>query len=72
SFTTVKTARFISDKDVDYVLVDRWSPHQPRWALSYFLLANGYSPVLQTENLFIFKVAKDPVGRESGKRQDPQ
>jgi len=72
SFTPVKTARFISDKGVDYVLVDRWSPHQPRWAPSYFLLGNGYIPVLQTENLSIFKVVKDPVGRESGKRQDPQ
>jgi 4-amino-4-deoxy-L-arabinose transferase-like glycosyltransferase len=57
-FTPADTNQFIADKGVDFVLIDRWSPHQPKWALKYFLPQNGYVPVFQTKNLLILKVAK--------------
>jgi 4-amino-4-deoxy-L-arabinose transferase-like glycosyltransferase len=58
NFTPADAIQFIGDKEVDFVLIDRWSPHQPKWAPEYFLPQNGYVPVLQTKNLLILKVVK--------------
>ncbi len=55
--TPKKTLAFIKEKGVNYIMLDRWSPHQPRWATEYFLPPNGYYPVLQTRNLIILKVS---------------
>ena len=54
---TPKQARtLIKEKLIVYILIDRWSPHQPKWAPQYFLSDNRYHPVLQTKNLCILAV----------------
>jgi 4-amino-4-deoxy-L-arabinose transferase-like glycosyltransferase len=48
--------RLIESNNVKYVLLDRWSPHQPRWALEHFLPHNGYQPAFATEHVLILSV----------------
>jgi 4-amino-4-deoxy-L-arabinose transferase-like glycosyltransferase len=48
--------RLIESNNVKYVLLDRWSPHQPRWALEHFLPHNGYQPAFATEHILILSV----------------
>jgi hypothetical protein len=46
----------IREKNISYVIIDRWSPHQPGWAIDYFQTANGFQPVHQTADLKILKI----------------
>jgi 4-amino-4-deoxy-L-arabinose transferase-like glycosyltransferase len=55
-FTPRETSLLIKENGIDFVMLDRWSPHQPQWVLEYFLPKNGYHPVFQTRNLIIFEV----------------
>lgn len=41
---------------IDYILLDRWSPHQPNWALKHFSPDNGYQAAFATEHLIILAV----------------
>jgi hypothetical protein len=56
SFTPEETDILIREKRIDYILLDRWSPHRPKWALEYFLSKAGYHLVFQTRNLCILEV----------------
>jgi 4-amino-4-deoxy-L-arabinose transferase-like glycosyltransferase len=56
SFTPENTDILIREKRIDYILLDRWSPHRPKWALEYFLSKAGYHPVFRTKNLLILEV----------------
>lgn len=57
-FTPQETFYFVKENGIDFVMLDMWSPHQPRWAFEYFLPKNGYHPVFQTQNLVIFSVGQ--------------
>lgn len=46
----------IRKKKIGYVAIDRWSPHQPKWANKYFNLKNGYRPIYQNGHIIICKV----------------
>jgi len=46
----------IEQHDISYIILDRWSPHQPTWALDYFLRNKGYQPAFATEHLIVFTV----------------
>ena len=54
----------IEKHNIGYIVLDRWSAHQPKWALSYFLPDNGYHPVFITENLLILTV-NDRTGHKA-------
>ena len=56
NLTPGQARTLIKEKLIDYILIDRWSPHQPKWAPQYFLSDNRYHPVLQTKNLCILAV----------------
>ena len=56
SITPEQTGVFIREQEIDYILLDRWSPHQPNWAPEYFLSDPGYHPVFQTKDFCIFDV----------------
>jgi 4-amino-4-deoxy-L-arabinose transferase-like glycosyltransferase len=58
--TPERAYRLIQGKDIKYVIVDRWSPHQPTWVPDYFLPDNGYHPVFGTRHLLILEVGKNP------------
>jgi len=45
-------------RNIGFVLLDRWSPHQPKWALAHFSPSNGYRAVFATEHLVILSVEK--------------
>lgn len=55
----------IREKDLRYVLLDRWSPHQPGWALDYFAPRNGYYPVHMTRHLLILETGRDRSNKKS-------
>lgn len=56
SFTSEQAGVLIRKKEIGYILLDRWSPHQPKWAPEYFLSDPGYRPAFQTRNFCIFEV----------------
>jgi len=56
NLTPEQTGVLIREKEIDYILLDRWSPHQPKWAPEYFLSDPGYRPAFQTRNFCIFEV----------------
>ncbi len=56
SFTPEQARTLISEKGIDCILLDRWSPHQPKWAPEHFLSDTRYHPVFQTRNFCIFEV----------------
>lgn len=56
SFTPEQAGVLIRKKEIGYILLDRWSPHQPKWAPEYFLSDPGYRPAFQTRNFCIFEV----------------
>ena len=56
NLTPGQARTLIKEKLIDYILIDRWSPHQPKWAPQYFLSDNRYHPVLQTKTLCILAV----------------
>jgi 4-amino-4-deoxy-L-arabinose transferase-like glycosyltransferase len=58
--TPEEASHFITEKGVNYVIMDRWSPHQPGWVLSYFSPKNGYHPVHATKDLVILAVGRHP------------
>jgi|GEM_PF-1988751 len=45
----------ISQKQIKYVMVDRWSPHQPRWAAGFFQSEKGFKPIYSSPNLIIYE-----------------
>ncbi len=57
--TPEKAFELIKENGLRYVLIDRWSPHQPRWALDYFAPRNGYYPVHTTRHLLILEIGRD-------------
>lgn len=50
--------RMIAEKDIDYVSLDVWSPHQPKWSKTYFSPQNGFLPVFKNKYVIIFELAK--------------
>lgn len=56
TFTPEQARVLIREKGIGYILLDRWSPHQPKWAPEYFLSDPKYHPIFQTKNLCIFEV----------------
>lgn len=51
-----ETRRFVTNNKIDFISVDRWSPHQPDWCRNYSFISNGYGPVYKNENIIIFEV----------------
>jgi 4-amino-4-deoxy-L-arabinose transferase-like glycosyltransferase len=45
----------IFQKQINYVMVDRWSPHQPRWAAGFFQAEKGFKPVYSSPYLTIYE-----------------
>jgi hypothetical protein len=56
--TPEQAAALIREKKIHYILIDRWSPHQPKWAMEHFISDTSYRPVFQTRNLCIFEVMR--------------
>ena len=57
---TFKEGReLIKEKEIEFISVDRWSPHQPYWCRDNSLLQNYYRPVYKNENIIIFKIRRD-------------
>jgi len=60
--TTFKESReLIKEKEIDFISIDKWSPHQPSWCRDYSRLQNCYRPVYKNENIIIFKVRRDEL-----------
>ena len=60
-----ETWRFITDNKIDFLSVDRWSPHQPDWCRNYSWLQNDYRPVYKNDNIII--IAVQPQRHEGAK-----
>lgn len=59
---TFKESReLITEKEIDFISIDRWSPHQPSWCRDYSRLQKCYRPVYKNENIIIFKVRRDQL-----------
>lgn len=52
--------RMIEENGIDYVSLDVWSPHQPKWVAEFFSPGNGFAPVYKSRHIIIFKTAKKP------------
>jgi hypothetical protein len=57
NITPEQSENLIKSNNIKYIVLDIWSPHQPKWVLNYFLPDKGYHPVFMTENLLILTVS---------------
>ena len=51
-------AQIAIDKKIDFISIDKWSPHQPDWCGNYKWSAHGYKLVYGNKNIAIFKVKR--------------
>jgi 4-amino-4-deoxy-L-arabinose transferase-like glycosyltransferase len=66
SLTTEQEAcNLMKTHGIDYILVDRWSPHQPDWVPHYFLPEKGFMPWFETPNFTVFSVPPRCQDRKS-------
>ncbi|MBW2602834.1 MAG: glycosyltransferase family 39 protein [Deltaproteobacteria bacterium] len=57
---TFKESReLIIEKEIGFISIDRWSPHQPSWCRDNSRLQNYYRPVYKNEDIIIFKIRRD-------------
>jgi len=56
NFTADDMARFVKDNKIDFISIDKWSPHQPDWCRNYSWDGHGYRLVYDHKNIAIFKV----------------
>ena len=56
SSTVVHIEKLIKDKKINFISIDKWSPHQPDWCRNYSWAAHGYRLVYNNKNIVIFKV----------------
>ena len=50
--------KLIKDKNINFVSIDKWSPHQPDWCRNYSWTTHGYRLVFDNKNIAIFKEPK--------------
>ena len=55
-FTAADMAKFVKNKKINFISIDKWSPHQPDWYRNYSWAAHGYRLVYDYKNIIIFKV----------------
>lgn len=58
NFTAADMARFVKDKKINFVSIDKWSPHQPDWYKHYSWDAHGYRLVYNHKNILIFELKR--------------
>jgi hypothetical protein len=56
SFTVADIEQLIKNEKINFVSIDKWSPHQPLWCRNYSWAAHGYRLVYDNKNIVIFKV----------------
>jgi len=49
---------FIKDKNIQYLTVDLWSPHLPKWCKTFDFQKNGYKLIYGHQKVSIFRVLK--------------
>jgi 4-amino-4-deoxy-L-arabinose transferase-like glycosyltransferase len=57
NITPEQSENLIESNNIEYIVLDIWSPHQPKWVLNYFSPDKGYHPVFISENLLILTVS---------------
>ena len=51
-----ESRELIKEKEIGFISIDRWSPHQPSWCRDHSFPPNSYSPVYKNDDIVIFKV----------------
>jgi len=54
--TPDKLREFIKKTEIEYLVIDFWSPHIPSWSGLYDYKKNGYSLIYKSQNIYLFKV----------------
>jgi hypothetical protein len=54
--TFEESRRLIKENEINFISIDRWSPHQPSWCRDHSFPPNSFCPVYKNDNIIIFKV----------------
>jgi len=60
--TPEQACHLMIDHEIDYVILDRWSPHQPEWAPQHVLPKNGFMPLFVTAHVTVFSAPPGCAG----------
>jgi 4-amino-4-deoxy-L-arabinose transferase-like glycosyltransferase len=59
--TFKESQRLIKEKEIDFISIDRWSPHQPSWCRNRFFPPNSYTTVYKNDDIIILKVRRNQL-----------
>ena len=51
-----ESRELIKEKEIDFISIDKWSPHQPSWCRDHSFPPNSFCPVYKNDDIVIFKV----------------
>jgi len=54
--TPQEACRLMGDHKIDFVILDRWSPHQPEWVSQHILPEKGFVPLFVSSHVTVFSV----------------
>ena len=56
-----ESRRLIKENEINFISIDRWSPHQPSWCRDHSFPPNSYCPVYKNDDITIFKVRRNQL-----------